>query len=525
MSTPAPVLAPNDGGVIFEEDEPRRRLSLLRLLIALVLVAGAGYGGYVGLRDKLASAAVVPGTWFAPYVDLTLPPTYQFQNPADNGARQTVLGFVVSDPGSPCTPSWGAVDTLDQADTSLNLASRVAQVQTEGASVIASFGGEKHTSLQVGCTNETALTAAFTAVIDRYGLHTIDLDVEGGALDNFAANRRLAEAMATIQRSAGHQHLAVWLTLPVEPNGLQGNAQSLVSTMLRQHVSVAGVNVMAMDFDNPAASAANMLGAVEQSLTSTHAQLASLFPAFGISLRSRVLWNHMGATVMIGQNNIGNERFSVADAAGLSRFAQHNGLGRVSLWSLNRDTQCGSTFAETGVISNSCSGVAESNLGFSGSFAHLTGTVAGEPSAPAGVRSVSPDENPAAAPYPLWVGTEPYQTGYKVVRSGYIYQAKWYNQGQDPAQQVQFKWQTPWLLLGPVLPSDHAPKLPTLASGTYPDWSLSTTYQAGQRVLLDGLPYESKWATEGASPAAEAVDPSASPWQPLFNIPGEPAQS
>jgi chitinase len=524
----AEVAAPlgDDPEFLYEDDEPRRRLSVLRVLIALVLVAGIGYGGFLGVRDRLASAAVVPGTWFAPYVDVTLTPTYQFQLLSDNGARQVALGFVVSSPEDPCTPSWGASYTLAQADQQLNLDSRIAQVRNEGASAIVSFGGQKNTSLAVGCTNQSALTDAFSTVIDRYRLSTIDLDVEGTALNNFAANRRLATAMASIQQTPGHQHLAVWLTLPVEPSGLQDNALSLISTMLRDHVAVAGINVMTMDFDNPTASAANMLGAVEQALSTTHHQLASLFPSFGVRLQSRELWNHMGATVMIGQNNIGKEQFTIADAQSLVRFADHSGLGRVSMWSLNRDSQCGTNFAETYVLSNTCSGVAQSNLGFSRILSQLTGTVSNKPGAQVeGVISVKPDLNPKDAPYPLWVGTQPYETGYKVVRSGYIYEAKWYNQGQDPAQPVQFAYESPWLLVGPVVPGDHAPAPPTLPSGTYPVWSLTTAYAAGEKVLLNGLPYEAKWATEGASPSAEAVDPGASPWQPLFNVPGEPAQS
>jgi len=44
-------------------------------------------------------------------------------------------------------------------------------------------------------------------------------------------------------------------------------------------------------------------------------------------------------------------------------------------------------------------------------------------------------------------------------------------------------------------------------------------------VLLNGLPYEARWDTEGASPAAEAADPADSPWTPLFTIPGEPGNS
>jgi chitinase len=42
-------------------------------------------------------------------------------------------------------------------------------------------------------------------------------------------------------------------------------------------------------------------------------------------------------------------------------------------------------------------------------------------------------------------------------------------------------------------------------------------------VAFRGLPYQARWASEGASPASQASDPDGSPWQPLFTIPGEPA--
>ena len=110
-----------------------------------------------------------------------------------------------------------------------------------------------------------------------------------------------------------------------------------------------------------------------------------------------------------------------------------------------------------------------------------------------------------------------------MVEDGEIYQAKWYNSGDDPSAQVQYSWQTPWELLGPVLPGDHGPVIPKLPAGTYPAWSLGTEYQAGDKVLYDGLPYQAKWSNQGVSPGAEAADPSGSPWRPLVQIPGEPA--
>ena len=105
-----------------------------------------------------------------------------------------------------------------------------------------------------------------------------------------------------------------------------------------------------------------MLASVQAALNATHAQLANLFPRYGIQLRSQQIWQRLGATVMIGQNDIAGENFTVPDAQGLVRFASATHLGRISMWSLNRDSQCGSSFPESGLLSNTCSGTAQSSL-------------------------------------------------------------------------------------------------------------------------------------------------------------------
>jgi hypothetical protein len=111
----------------------RRRLSLARVLVALVVLAGAGYGGYAGLKTRLlASATVVHKTWFAPYVDVTPTPTYQFQSTSADPSRQSVLGFVVAAGKSGCTPSWGGAYSLNAADQQLAVGARIAQLQQEG---------------------------------------------------------------------------------------------------------------------------------------------------------------------------------------------------------------------------------------------------------------------------------------------------------------------------------------------------------------------------------------------------------
>ncbi|HUC58724.1 MAG TPA: chitinase [Streptosporangiaceae bacterium] len=509
------------------EAEPKRRLSFFRVLLALIVVAGIGYGGYVAVKSKLAPAVPIKNTWFAPYIDVTLTPVFQFQSTSADPARQSVLGFIVASPNAdqPCEPTWGAAYSLRGADQSLTVGSRIAQMQQDGAEPIVSFGGQAHTSLDVSCTSVPALVKAYQTVITRYHLNTIDLDVEGTALDDVAATERRAQAMADLERTAREngQHLAVWLTLPVEANGLQDDALSVVSSMLSNRVALAGVNIMTMDFSNPPGSGSTMLNLAESALYATHTQLMTLYQHYGVHPRSAELWQQTGATVMIGQNNIRGENFTVDDASGLTTFAKKIGLGRLSMWSLNRDSQCGTSFPEIGLMSNNCSGTAQNNLQFANTFNRLDGQAIAFENVTVAPTPPAPNTNPLDAPYPLWSATEQYAEGYKVVEHGEIYEAKWYNSGDDPSAVVQFSYQTPWELIGPVLPSDRAPVIPVLPAGTYPLWKITTNYTGGDKVLFKGLGYVAKWDNQGVSPSTAASDPTGSPWRPLYTIPGEPA--
>jgi chitinase len=225
---------------------------------------------------------------------------------------------------------------------------------------------------------------------------------------------------------------------------------------------------------------------------------------------------------MIGQNDFQGQIFTVADARNLASFAKANHLGRVSMWSMNRDSQCGASYSQTGLLSNTCSGTPQSARQFSQVFDQLKGSA--KVTASTGkLQPAVADTNPADAPYPAWSGSADYPSGYKVTEYGEIYQAKWYNTGDDPSAQVEASWQTPWELLGPVVPGDHAPSIAKLPAGTYPAWSVTTPYQAGDKVLYQGLPYQAKWANLGVSPATESTDPSGSAWKTLYSIPGESA--
>ena len=238
---------------------------------------------------------------------------------------------------------------------------------------------------------------------------------------------------------------------------------------------------MTMDFSSPPPAGTGMIGPVEQALRASHDQLITVFREHGVTLSPLQMWQHMGATVMNGENDIGGERFTVADARGLAAFAGRAGLARVSMWSINRDSQCGSVFSVTGVLSNTCSGTPQSDLEFSRIFAEMAGVVPRAVAmSAAALLPPQPDTNPADAPYPIWSPAAPYPQGYKVVESGNIYQALYYTSGADPSAQAQTGARGPWQLVGPVLPGDHAPALPRLPAGTYPAWSVSAVYQSGR---------------------------------------------
>ena len=229
------------------------------MLVALVVVAGVGYGGYAGAKTRLFTAPVtVNQTWFAPYVDVTLTPTYQFQTPRPT-RRSRACSASWSPRRSRTAPRAGArAYTLAAANQQLALGTRIAQLQQEGEQAIVSFGGQANTSLDVACSTAADLTAAYQSVISAYRLKTIDLDIEGAALDNLAAGQRRAAAIATLEKKAQPRKLSVWLTLPVEPSGLQDDALSVIKAMLRDHVSIAGINLMTMDFSAPPAAGSSM---------------------------------------------------------------------------------------------------------------------------------------------------------------------------------------------------------------------------------------------------------------------------
>ncbi|MFG1610607.1 chitinase [Actinoplanes sp. NPDC049265] len=505
-----------------EPEAPAERLSWLRLSFLILIVAALGGGGTLAVLHVRDTAGPTAKSWAVPYVDVTLTPTFEFQDPDVNPAQDVALAFVVADPKDGCAPSWGGAYTPDEAAASLELDRRISQLRAGGGDIILSLGGQTNTELAVACSDQAKLTNAYRQLVTRYSLDTLDLDIEGTAVADQASIVRRAKALAELQATLG-KPLTVWLTLPVTPEGLTADGLNVVRTTLANGVALRGVNVMTMDYGST--KAVNMLEAGTSALEATHKQLSDLYLRLGVQLTSPQVWSRIGATPMIGQNDVDAERFTVADAEGLATFAVDNGLGRVSMWSLNRDAKCRGTFTNVVVHSNTCSGVDQDALAFSRVFAGLPGSAVGT----SGRDAVQiPDAEPVAddpktSPYPIWRLTAQYVNGYKVVWHGVVYEAKWTNQGSDPSESGDATTPNPWTVIGPVSPTEKAPVPTPTVTGVTETWDPEQVYAHGDRVLVDGLPYQARWSTKGDAPSTEFPTNPDDPWLPLFDVPGEPS--
>jgi chitinase len=284
-------------------------------------------------------------------------------------------------------------------------------------------------------------------------------------------------------------------------------------------VDLAGVNAMTMDYGSSKATGQSMLDASTSALTQTQRQLGVLYRQAGTTLSDATLWSKIGVTPMVGQNDTAGEVFSLDAGKGLSAFIAEHQLGRASMWSLNRDRTCGSNYVDVKVVSDSCSGVVQGKIRFADV---LSTNLKGHPAVSAAsvttkepVDSSALKDDPATSPYQIWSEEGSYLQGTKVVWHHNVYVAKWWTSGDLPDNPVLNSWETPWTLVGPVLPGETPIPVPTLPSGTYPDWSGTSTYQKGDRVLFNGVPFQAKWWNQQDSPDAASSNPDGSPWVPL----------
>ena len=205
-----------------------------------------------------------------------------------------------------------------------------------------SFGGaaaDNGDELAQRISDVNALERAYQSVVDTYGLSQIDLDIEGNAVQDHASVDLRSQAIAQLQgaEAAQGRNLQVWLTLPATPTGLDSDGAYAVNSAINAGITNLGVNLMTMDYGSDA-SPDQMASYAEQA-------------AMSVSQQFSISPSNIGVTPMIGVNDApdsSGETFDLTSASTVASWAQNWGLGRISMWSIDRDHPYGDPITRYG---------------------------------------------------------------------------------------------------------------------------------------------------------------------------------
>jgi hypothetical protein len=309
----------------------------------------------------------LPYQVFAPYYEMYDTSTDLAALSQQSGARDLTLAFLETDASGSCSAYWDGDTTQPIAASSYG--SDIAAIQAHGGNVIPSFGGytadTTNTDIADSCTSVPAIAAVYESLITTYHVPRIDLDVEGDSVTNTAGINRRNEAIAMTEAwaAAHHEHIQFSYTLPTFPTGLPAAELGVLQNAVADGARISTVNLLTFDYFF--GTEQDMVADTEGAAAGLVGQLQSLYPR----ATTRQLWHMVGVTEMPGIDDFGpDETFSTADAATILHWAQHQGIGLISFWALQRDN--GSCVGTKGA--GACSGVAQPTWYFSHVFEHFT---------------------------------------------------------------------------------------------------------------------------------------------------------
>jgi hypothetical protein len=238
------------------------------------------------------------------------------------GITAATLAFGVS------TGSCALTGGLEQTTANSTFYSDVRQFIRGGGKVVLSFGGASGSYLESVCTS-TQLTTLISSLMDTLGTYSLDFDIEGSQIASSSLNSVRNATLVALQ--AKYPSLEVTLTLPVMPTGLTADGVTVVKSAATAGVKLRAVNLMTMDYG--IGTAQTMGDKAIAALTATETQLKAIYPSY----TDATLWSMLGATPMIGQNDVSGEVFTQTDATNLVAFAKQKSLRLLSYWAIQRD--------------------------------------------------------------------------------------------------------------------------------------------------------------------------------------------
>jgi len=282
---------------------------------------------------------------FAPYIDVSPGAASPIMHLSSNGSgnKHYTLAFIL---GRGCSASWFGTFDLNSAEASA-IGTRINELRAAGGDVIVSFGGAAAPELANVCTSASALQAQYQAVVSKYSLKYIDLDIEDFSPTAIDLRNKALKGL-----EAANPSLHVHYTLGVLESGFTSSQNSVLSNAKSNGTRVDLVNIMAMDYGH---AVSNMYNAAVSAAQAARSQLNSM----GFSSTK------LGITPMIGVNDSAGETFTTANASSLASWANANGIALLAFWSIGRDN---GGCPGGGAASASCSGVSQSNFQFSSIF-------------------------------------------------------------------------------------------------------------------------------------------------------------
>jgi chitinase len=402
----------------------------LAAVAAALLASGAAVGTLAATAQASASrtgasTAALSANWYesAPYystLDSSGPDLGQVM--AATGQKAFEMAFILAS-GSSCAPAW---DGTDPVSSDTQVASVINQVRSNGGDVIVSAGGYNGTKLGQVCGSAAATAAAYQQVINAYGLHAIDFDLEEPEIENSTAiANELGAAQILQQNNPG---LFVSVTMPSTATGANYFGQLLLNQA--KSLGFTPNDYTIMPFDGGFNGASSQVTALQD----FNSQLMS---TFGWS--SAQAYAHEGFSGMNGRTDTG-EYFYQSDFQTVLNFAQSSGMSRFTFWSVNRDRQCNPP-NNNGSTSSECSSVTQNSWDFTAyTVAFANNAPVGTPTPTPTPTSSSPTPTPTPSPTPssggcsaaAWVSNVAYVSGNVVSYGGNKWTANQWNYDEVP---------------------------------------------------------------------------------------------
>ena len=261
------------------------------------------------------------------------------------GQKAFDMAFILANGGS-CSPSW---DGTDPVSSDTQVSSVINQVRSDGGDVIVSAGGYNGTKLGQVCSSAAATAAAYQQVITTYGLHAFDFDLEEPEIENSTAIAYELGAAQILQSE--DPGLFISITMPSTTTGANYFGQLLLNEA--KSLGFTPNDYTIMPFDGGFSGGSSQVTALQD----FHSQLVS---TFGWS--SAQAYAHEGFSGMNGRTDSA-EYFYQSDFQTVLNFAEGNGLGRYTFWSVNRDRECNPP-SNNGSLSSECSSVTQNPWDF-----------------------------------------------------------------------------------------------------------------------------------------------------------------